>query len=210
MLTPAEEDRLEEALPSQVTIEYQTEDGTIEQTYQLSRHWTGPDQQGADASASPEYPTIIFDWDVRGEPADERQPADNVLRIESDDDQKDEPKYREIRTTEQYSDLVIQVAVRARHDQAIPPDVRLTQLARSVWDVCDEHLDQDGELNEAGQNGERAMAVDVLSGLESESRTDRTLRTQWRIRLRYRKETTTEYDTVEEIDHEVDLESPAN
>lgn len=200
MLTTAEEDRLEETFPSTVTVEWDGQNGLEQATYDLARFWTGPDAVGNDASQSAEHPTIVFDWDTQSEEATQRQPADNVRRIENP---VDEPEYTEVRTSELYSDLTIQVAVRSSWEDGIPPTVRLKQLTRAVWQVCDRELDQAGALNEAGQSGERPMTVDITSSVTT-NREDRTIRSQWTIRLHYRDEHEVVHETAESADFEAE------
>ena len=200
MLTAAEEKRLEEVFPSTVDVEYAGPDDEKTSSYELTPFWTGPDIAGDDGSESPDYPVLVFDWEDQSVAASERQPADNVHRI---DNPIDEEEYRIIRSTEMYSDLVIQVSVRRRWIDGIPPDVRLKQLARAVWEVCDQKLDKGELLNEPGDDDERPMLVDVQDGIDTNAE-DRTLRAQWAIRLHYREEHEVVEETVSEVEYDIE------
>lgn len=195
MLTPAEEDRLEAVFPTDLTVEY---DG-VSRTYELTPYWSGHDVDGDDATQTPEYPALAFDWGDRDVPNEDEQPANHLQRFES----PEEETYVETRVRQLYSDLAIQVAVRRRHD-GIPPDVRLTELANAIWDVCDQDLDQGAVLNEEGESGERPMRVDLLEGVATNAQ-GRTHRAQRSIRIYYRAEHDVEFDTVDEIEYEVDV-----
>lgn len=196
MLTTAEEDRLEETLPTSTTVSY---DGQ-EHQYGLTPFWAGPDASGDDVATSPEYPMLVFDWNQQDVPAEERQPVDNIRDIENP---KNVGEYREIHTSELYSDLVIQVVVRRQWLDGLPPGVRLKQLARPVRQTCKRDLDNHGRLNEPGPNGERPMTVDIITGV-TENREDDRSRVQWRIRFHYRGTYETVYDTVEDAEYSVD------
>ena len=196
MLTTAEEDRLEETLPTSGTVSH---DGQ-EQQYDLTPFWAGPDASGDDAATSPDYPMVVFDWEQQDVPAEERQPVDNIHEIENP---KNIEEYREIHTNELYSDLVIQVVIRRQWLDGLPPGVRLKQLARPIRQTCTRDLDNHGRLNEPGPNGERPMTVDIITGV-TENREDDTSRVQWRIRIHYRGTYEIVYDTVEDAEYSVD------
>jgi len=196
MLTTAEEDRLEETLPTSGTVSY---DGQ-EQQYGLTPFWAGPDASGDDATASPDYPMLVFDWEQQDVPAEERQPVDNIHEIENPANVEE---YREVHTNELFSDLVIQAVVRRQWLDGLPPGVRLKQLTRPIRQTCSRDLANHGQLNEPGPNGERPMTVDILTGVTG-NRDDDTSRVQWTIRLHYRGTHEVIQETVEDAEYSVD------
>ncbi|QBI90022.1 tail completion protein, type 1 [Halobacterium phage ChaoS9] len=192
MLTTAEEDRLEAALPTTFTVEY----GADEFQYELTPHWSGSDADGDDASGAPEYPAVVFDWDVQGEPDDDRQPLGDVRAIEPGD----EDEYVEVNAARVWDDLSISVAVEARHDDnGVPPQVRGSQIARRLWKFCRFELD----LNSLGKNGERPMVVNVESA-PTPARVERTYRIEWTIRLRHTVDHEVTKEATEDVEYEVE------
>jgi hypothetical protein len=189
MLTTAEEDRLEATFPLKgIAVEYKDES----YTYDISTFWAGGDENGDDATAAPDHPALVFDWDTQSEPATERQPVDDVASI---DNPTDVPEYRETKTAEVYDELSVTVAVEATHDaNGVPPQTRGGQLARRLWRFTRHEID----LNTTGPNGERPMRVDVQNG-PTPSRVQRTYRLEWSIRLHHSETQETVHDTVETV-----------
>lgn len=191
MLTTLEEDRLEAALPSTVTVTYEG----VDYDYDLHPHWSGSDAAGDDAGETGEHPAIVFSYDIQGQPDDERQPADGVRKIEPNG-QND---YVETRTERVWDDLSITIAVEATHDDnGVPPQVRRTQLTRRIWRYCLFELD----INSTGANGERPLVVDVINS-PTPSRVERTFRSTFAIRLRHTEDHEVTQETVESADYDV-------
>lgn len=200
MLTAAEEDRLEAAVvPDEpVDVSY----GGAEAAYELETFWTGGDAAEDDASRPGDYPCVVFDFETEGEPDSDRQPLDNLDRVEEDEE---ESEYREIKMRALTSELTIQVAVKRNGRDGIDPEIRLKQVARPVWDACVEDLDDQGVLNQEGPDGQRPMKVDVTSGVTT-APVAGTLRAQWSITLSYRTEHTIVHESMETAEHTSDLE----
>ena len=194
MLTTAEEDRLEAALPTTaISVGY---DGAV-YDYDLDVHWSGGDNTGDDAGGSPDYPALVLGWDSQNDPQPERQPADNVHAV---DNPTNEPGYTETETVEVSDELSVTIAVRASHDSnGVPSQVRATRLARVLWRA----LDHDIDLNNEGSNGERPMRIETTSS-PTPSRVERTYRYSWNARLHHSEQFVTEYDTADSADYSAD------
>lgn len=193
MLTTAEEDRLEEALPLQHDVEYQ---GNTYQ-YDLTPYWAGNDAEGDDATDSIEYPTLVFDWDMQARQDAERQPIGDVAEVDAD---TGEATVLEHHVNRSMSDLMLAVAVSTDHDENnVPPTVRGRQIARTVWRYVHFHLD----LSEEGPNGERPMVVDVIEQPRDE-RVESTYRVQFPIRLRHVELETFERESTGDVDYDVE------
>ncbi|MDL0133521.1 hypothetical protein [Halobacterium salinarum] len=189
MLTTAEEDRLEAALPTGFAVTH--DGGTYD--YSLTVHWTGGDDVGADADESPDYPALVLGWNSQNDPQPERQPANNLHEI---DNPTDEPGLTQTETEEVSDELSVTVAVRATHDSnGVPPQVRATQLARPVWRALEGEVD----LNTEGPDGGRPMRIETSSS-PTPARVERTYRYQWAIRLHHRELFVTEVETAADAD----------
>lgn len=192
MLTTAEEDRLEAALPSTFTVEYAGD----EFQYDLTPYWGGSDVDGDDAGGGPEYPAVVFDWDVQGETDTDRQPLGDVRAIEPGG----EDELVEVNAARVWDDLSISVAVEARHDaNGVPPQVRGGQIARQLWKFCRFELD----LNSPGANGERPMVASVESA-PTPGRVERTYRIEWVVRLRHTVDHEVTTEATEDVEYEVE------
>lgn len=204
MLTTAEEDRFEAALPLQgLAVEYEApSDNELQEfEYDLTPHWHGPDAAGEDAATPGEYPAIVFDWDVQNQPEPDRQPLDDLHSVEHS---PNSPALTETKTAEVSDELSITVAVQARYDDnGVPPDVRVSQLARQVWRFLRFELD----LNSEGENGERPMRLAVPDESSvSPVRVEDTLRVEWPIAFHHAEHHEEEHETAEGFDFELTIE----
>ncbi|QHS17924.1 hypothetical protein GWK26_12630 [haloarchaeon 3A1-DGR] len=186
MLTTAEEDRLEAAIPTTgLTVTY--EGGTYD--YDLDVHWTGGDDTDAAPGPEPEYPVLVLGWNSQNNPQTERQPANGLYSI---DNPVDEPGYTETETNEVSDELAVAIAVRTTHDDnGVPPQVRSTQLTRAIWRAFDNEID----LNSEGPNGERPMRLSISSS-PTPARVERTYRHQWAVQLHHAERYVTEHETA--------------
>ena len=201
MLTTAEEDRLEAALPLEFDVEYEGPNDEEPQihSYELTPYWGGTDHVGDDASSGPEYPAIVFEWDSQGEEDAERQPVDDVASI---DENEGEETIIENNVARVFDDLSVAIEVRNQFRDT-PPLVRASQIARALWKFC--RFELEAELDDEGENGERPMLVEVLespSGFEA----GQTLIVEFQLRLRHVVSHDVEIDAVTEIDPEVGIE----
>jgi hypothetical protein len=197
MLTTAEEDRLEAALPTTaISIGY---DGAV-YDYDLDVHWSGGDNTGDDAGGSPDYPALVFGWDSQNDPRPERQPANN---LDSVDNPAGEAGLTETEVQEVSDDLSMTVAVRATHDDnGVPPQVRATNLTRALWRAVEHDLD----INSEGPNGERPIRPETTAS-PTPSRVERTYRYTWTVRLHHAERFVTDYPTAESADYSADSTS---
>ena len=201
MLTSAEEDRLEAAIPFEHDIEYGGPDDEEPQvyTYELTPYWGSSDHVGDDAGEGPQYPTIVFEWDSQGEQDDARQPVDDVAAI---DENEGENTIIEKNVVRAFDDLSVTIEVRNQFRNT-PPQLRASQIARAVWKFCRFELEE--ELDHDGENGERPMLVEVLespSGYEA----DRAVLVTFQLRLRHVVSHNVEIDAVGDLDPDVGLE----
>lgn len=193
MLTSAEQARLEADLPTnglEVTFQDTTE------TYDLSPFWAGGDADGNAAQIAAEYPALVFQYDGQNEPAADRQPINDLYAV---DNPIDEPGFSETVTAEVFDDLSLTIAVVAEHKNGIPPQIRSSELTHELWRYCRFSLD----INSTGPNGERPIRTAVLNG-PTPSRVGKTLRRSFRIRLHHAERVTTEFETVDEMEWDVD------
>jgi len=183
MLTTAEEDRFEAALPESVDVEYDAS----QHTYELAVFWGG-------GNATEDYPIVILEWDAQNQPQSQRQPVDNIHRI---DNPIDEPGLTEVRTSEVADELSITVAVEAvRGTDGVPPQTRCKQIARELWRFLDDAIDQ----NSGGPNGERPMRIETAS-TPSPGRVEDTYRIEWSIQFHHAERYTEEIDTAESAEY---------
>lgn len=199
MLTTAEEDRLEEALPT-ADLEVAYEGNTHQ--YDLNPFWWGGDDTGDDVAEPPEYPAIVFQFETQNQPETARQPANDLHSI---DNPADEPGLTETEVEEVSDDLSMTVVVEARHDNGIPPQVRSSQLTRQVWRFV--RFELGTELNTVGPNGERAIRPALLSA-PTPARVKRTLRSSWSVRLHHAETHDVEVETAKDV--EVTVEQTDN
>ncbi|SEH60484.1 hypothetical protein SAMN05192561_1126 [Halopenitus malekzadehii] len=186
MLTTAEEDRFEAVLPESVDVSYDAN----QHTYELTVFWGG-------GNATQDYPIVILEWDAQNQPQTQRQPVDDVHRI---DNPIDEPGGAEIRTSEVADELSITVAVKAvRGTDGVPPQTRCKQLVRRLWRFLDDGID----LNSEGPNGERPMRVEIASN-PSPGRVDDTYRIEWSVQFHHAERYTEEFDTTESAEYAAD------
>lgn len=198
MLTTAEEDRFEEALPLEgLTVEWDGES----YEYNLDPFWTGGDAAGEDASEPTAYPAVVFDWDTQNQPETARQPLNDLDSIEVSDG---EPTLTETKKAEVSDDLSITIAVEANwDDNGVPPQARVTQLARQFWRFLRLELD----LNSWGENGERPIRVAVPDESSIQPvRVEHTVRSEWPIRFHHAERHEEEHDVVESFDVDVTIE----
>lgn len=194
MLTTAEEDRLEAALPtSGLSVTY--EGGSY--AYDLDVHWSGGDNTGDDVGGSPDYPALVLGWESQNDPRPERQPANNLHAI---DNPSGEQGVTETDVEAVSDDLSVTVAVRASHDDnGVPPQVRASQLTRALWRAFEHGID----INSEGSAGERPIRPET-TGSPTPSRVERTYRYAWTVRLHHAELFETEYPTAESADYSAD------
>jgi len=193
MLTTAEEDRLEEALPLQYDVEHL---GNTFQ-YDVTPYWSGNDAEGDDATDSVEHPALVFDWDMQSQQDAERQPIGDVAEVEADTGKETVLEHNVARSM---SDLMLAVAVTTDHDENnVPPTVRGRQMVRALWRHVNFHLD----LSEPGANGERPMVIEVIDQPRA-ARVESTYRVEFPIRLRHVELETVERESTGDVDYDVE------
>ena len=194
MLTTAEEDRLEAALPTTgLSVTY--EGGPY--LYDLDVLWSGGDESGDDVSGSMDYPGIVLGFETQNDPRPERQPANDLHAV---DNPAGEQGLTETEVREVSDDLSVTIAVRASHDDnGVPPQVRASQLTRSVWRALDHAID----INSEGPNGERSIRIETTAS-PTPSRVERTYRYTWTVRLHHAELFETEYPTAADADYSAD------
>lgn len=194
MLTTAEEDRLEAALPTTgLSVTY----GGGSYQYDLDVHWSGGDESGDDVSGSMDYPGIVLGFESQNDQRPERQPANDLHAV---DNPTGEQGLTEIEVEEVSDDLSVTIAVLASHDDnGVPPQVRASQLTRAVWRALDHAIN----INTAGANGERPIRIETTAS-PTPSRVERTYRYTWTVRLHHAEEFVTEYPTAESAEYSAD------
>lgn len=194
MLTTAEEDRLEAALPTTgLSVTY----GGGSYQYDLDVLWSGGDESGDDVSGSMDYPGIVLEFETQNDPRPERQPANDLHAV---DNPTGEQGLTETEVEEVSDDLSVTIAVVASHDDnGVPPQVRASQLARAVWRALQHGID----INTAGPNGERPIRIETTAS-PTPSRVERTYRYTWTVRLHHAEEFVTEYPTAESAEYSAD------
>ncbi|AAM88691.1 hypothetical protein PhiCh1p18 [Natrialba phage PhiCh1] len=198
MLTTAEEDRFEEALPLE-GLEVKWDGESYE--YDLDPFWTGGDAADEEPTESVEYPAIVFDWETQNQPELGRQPLNDLHSI---DVSSDESVLTETKTAEVSDDLAITIAVEAAwDDNGVPPQARVTQLTKQIWRFLRFELD----LNSEGENEERPMNVEVPDESSVEPvRVEHTIRAPWQIRFHHAERHEEEHNTVEEFEINITIE----
>ena len=202
MLTPTDEDRIEDLLvpDDPVTVEY---DGA-EHTTTLSSYWSGGDDTSVHDEGGASYPVVVFEWDSRDAPNETRQPVDNVREVDVVSKDGDE-YYRKTETTALEGELTLQVVDETGWKNGIPASVRLYELARPVWGRTTADLVNDSALNETDAPDETPIVADLLSGVTSQ-RDVRTVRVQWAVELQYDSRYQRDAPVVEDIETETDVE----
>ena len=171
MLTTTEEDRLEAALPSSATVEY----NGASVDYTLTPFWGG-----AADKPDPDYPMVVLEWDSQNEAQPQRQPIDDVTARETSGDTLVETEVAEVADR-----LSVTIATTTEFDGDTPATVRAHQLARAVWRTLRFGTD---DLNSEGQNGERPMRIEVRDGASlSATRVEDTYRVPFIIDIHHRE-----------------------
>lgn len=191
MLTPAEQTRLEAALPTDALSV--THNGTAH-TYDLRPFWAGGDVDDPDM---PGYPALVFAYEEQNVPIEGRQPVNDLYAV---DNPANEPGFTETETAEVADDLTLTVVVEPAYKDGLPPQLRSSELARQLWRHCRHEL----ALNSEGDNGERPIRTEVLNG-PTPARVAETLRRSWTLRLHHAERRDVEYDTVAELGTDVDV-----
>ena len=192
MLTTTEEDRLEAALPSSATVEY----NGVSVDYTLTPFWGG-----AADKPDPDYPMVVLEWDSQNEAQPQRQPIDDVTARETSGDTLVETEVAEVADR-----LSVTIATTTEFDGDTPATVRAHQLARAVWRTLRFGTD---DLNSEGQNGERPMRIEVRDGASlSATRVEDTYRVPFIIDIHHRE--TVERDTPSVAEFETSTDTTTN
>ena len=188
MLTPAEEDRVEELLPSSVDVEYAGDS----HEYELTPFW-GP----ATDNPNPDYPMVVLQYDSQNDAEEQRQPLNDIADREDDGDDVVETEVAEV------SDLLsITIATTTDHDGKTPASVRSHQIARLVWRALWFNRDV---LRTPGENGERSIRLDMREeGSLSPTRVEDTYRIAFTARLHHSETVERETPGVAEFDTSTD------
>lgn len=182
-----EEDRLEAALDTQRTVEYE---GSSYQ-YQPRFQWGTGD-------FDTEYPSLVLDYNTEGAQRDADQPLNDLINIEEKPNESDYEFHEGSRVQD---DLQAQVVTEYGYDENdVPGHVVAQQLTMSVWKTIRFNMN----LNTVGANGESPMLFEVAGSPSGPGRDGSTVRSTFVFRAKYM------IPNVRSVDSVADAETDAN
>lgn len=203
MLTPIEQVRLRNAIPSSYTAEWDVDDnGTVEEfTYNHEIWWEDEDH-------NQNWPVLLLGWNARGVQKEDESPMNQVLNV---DEQHSNANTKELEVGDRmYDELTVQAVVSGElSNDGVPAKVRANSFAQEIWRFFRFSFDQ----NSQGPNGERpvlARVVDSPTLVTKNVDEEDTERYQFAVRLHYTSSDTAEVDTVETISGDIDLDGDAD
>lgn len=178
-----EEQRLEDALDRDWTIEY---DGNTS-TYHPAWHWGTGDFDS-------EYPVVTVTYQGEADQRDDEQPVNDLLEV---DEKEGSPDYDFHEVSRVRDELQMQVATNVGiDDNGVPRHHAVEQMAMGLWKAVRFELD----FNETGPNGERPMVFSTVTSPSGPVSMEGTLRETFAIAADYLIINTRTVDSVDEAE----------
>lgn len=196
MITEVEKRRIESEIPFEYLVVWVDDSGTQQSaTFTLTPYWSNQDIE------DPSYPSIVFDWDSRGEERDNAQSLNSLAGWESSDDDSQVIMDKE----DAESDFIsVTIAVEKGFKSGIPAQARVGELTRMIWEWVKQSADD--ALNNEGPNGERPILPIPDSSPSGPTEVERTIRGEFSLELRHTVTYEETEDAVDEFDSSVTLE----
>jgi len=197
MITPQEEDRIEDAVPLAHEVTWTDADGGDQtRTLELTPYWNDQDID----DAGPEYPALVLGWEEKGQPDENGEILNNLAGWDADDGGSTVTKTNE---HPEVDTLQVTIAVKVGYRYEMPAQVRRTELTRRLYTWWREAGPD--VLNQEGDNGERPILPEIESP-PTPGRVERTLRSQFSMALKHSETWVETVDAVDEFETNVSPE----